>query len=149
MQKNGPRYDGVVMPENELVAPAYCASDVKYENNRFSLDISKCYGDENIKKWHREFYFDKNSGRINVTETYEFLKESEIELVFMLPEEPKIGKDSISLSNGVTLCAPGLTAEFTEITDIDSKMAKQWERVFRLSLSNKGKSGTISYYFQM
>lgn len=60
MQKNGPRYDGVVMDEAELVAPAYAAADVEYKNDRFSLDIAPCYGCKKVKNGKGIFTLTEN-----------------------------------------------------------------------------------------
>lgn len=145
MQKNGPRYEGKVMSSQMLYAPMYGASDVSYENDRFSLDISGAYGDENIKYWKREFYFDRKNNTITVTEDYELLQESEIELVFMVAGEPAVSKDCIKLSEGVTLMIDNLDVGVCEITDMNYKMKKQWGSLFRLSLSKKDTVGKIQY----
>ncbi len=145
MQKNGPRYDGKVMSPQELYAPMYGATDVCFENDRFSLDISGAYGDENIKHWKREFYFDRKNNAITVTEDYELLQESEIELVFMVTKEPVISKETIRLSEDVTLCYDNLDAKVHEIVDMDYKMENQWGSLFRLSLSKKDMKGKIQY----
>ncbi|MBR3933801.1 MAG: heparinase II/III family protein [Clostridia bacterium] len=149
MQKNGPRYDGVVMDETKLVAPAFEAADVDYKNDRFSLDIAPCYGSDKVKKWKRNFYFDRENNKIEISEDYELLSEGKIDLVFMVTQKPEITDECILLSEGVKLCIENVTASFEEITDISSKMVHQWGKVYRLTLSTKGKSGTIKYSFEL
>lgn len=149
MQKNGPRYDGVVMDEAELVAPAYAAADVEYKNDRFSLDIAPCYGCEKVKKWKRDFYFDRECNKIEVKENYELSSECKIDLVFMLAQKPEITNGVILMAEGVKLCIENMTARVEDVSDFGIRMVHQWDKVYRLTLLTTGKCGTIEYCFKL
>ena len=142
---NVPVIDG----EGQKNGREFCASDVKYENDKFSLDIAKCYESGNVKVWKRDFIFNRDDGKIEVTESFELEKESEIKLTFMLPEKPVISENCIGLSEGVKLYFKELKAECEEIKDMDDVVRRQWDKLYKLSLITNKKSGEIKYYFDM
>ena len=142
---NVPVIDG----EGQKNGREFCASELNYENDRFTLDISKAYESDNVKVWKRVFGFNREEFKIEVAESFELDKESDIRLTFMLPSEPKIQKDYIELSEGVKLCFEDLMAEYEEITDIDNVVKSQWDKIYKLSLITTKKKGEIKYCFDM
>ncbi len=139
----------VINGEGQKEGREYSATDVMYENDRFSFDIAKTYESGAVKKWKRIFEFNRKESRIDVTESFELEKESEIKLTFMLPRMPGINNSFIELSEGVKLGFENLNAECEEITNMDDVVKSHWDKVYKLSLITTQKRGTIKYYFDM
>lgn len=142
---NVPVIDG----EGQKNGREFCATGVKYEKDSFELDIAKTYESGNVKKWKRNFVFNRADEKTEVTESFELAKESEIKLTFMLPQKPEIGESCVLLAEGVRLCFEDMKAEWEEITDMDDVVRAQWDKVYKLSLVTVRKSGEIKYSFDM
>ncbi len=142
--------------------PKFRANDVKYSSDGtrtvFSQDFAAAYDSEDIKMWKRTLDFDKQVGRITVTEEFCFKGEKDIVLNFMsaYPVEEKDGKIIIKAENGAELVMELDIPEYElETEDIfhpeDNNFMKSWDgRLYRfmLKLKDKTAAGKISYTFR-
>ena len=110
-----------------------------------TMDIAPAYNDDSVRHWIRSMKYDRTVGEYVVEEHYELTEEKDIDLHFILPDEPVINDDRIILSGGMELHYSDMAASYEKIDMNDSVMEKVWGELYRLKLTFRGMCGDVKY----
>ncbi len=76
------------------------ASEVSIDENGISMDMKGAYNDGNLAHFYRAFYFEKETGVLKITDSFEFAEKPETVCErFILYTEPEIGKNRATVSS--------------------------------------------------
>ena len=139
---NVPYIGGIEQKDDDYKFGAKMLDRTEYS---LTMDIAPAYGDDSIRHWVRSMKYDRDASEYVVDEYYELTKEMDIDLHFMLPEEPVIEEGRVKLSGGLEILYDDMKATYEKVDLNDKKMEKYWGKLYRLKFSFKGKCGEVHY----
>lgn len=145
---NLPKIDGC----NQKAGALYQAEGVVLEKDFFRMDISKAYGGDNIRHWVRAFNFSEDA--INISEVFDFEKETEVVLNFVTAVRPEVKDNCVTLINGDGTLKMYINTEKFKVnveeidTSTDKNLSASWTgNIYRMRLSFLSTGEEISYSF--
>lgn len=146
---NLPKIDGC----NQKDGADYKADGIVAEKDLFSMDITKAYdGGKNILHWIRTFNFLEDA--VNISEEFNFEKETEVVLNFLTAVKPEVSNNCVTFTNGgenlkMYIDTERFTVNVEKIdTSTDINLNGTWGScIYRMRLSFFSKGEKIRYSF--